>query len=339
MAFRPYAEGDHLQSVAGQSAPRDGLVRSSMSARERLQALRALPIFANLAPDDLVPLASVAEDVEFPAGAAVVRQGEPGDSVYLITAGRVQVSAEVERDGIKTEVVISLLGPGETVGELSLLDGQPRSASCIAMSPTRCLKLERDPFLGALERHWSLSRALLAVLAGRLRRADARLAEQARDPLTGLYSRASLTDLYEREVSRAQRAAVAAGTRRSLAVLYTDVDRFKEINDRFGHHTGDEVLRATAATLMAQTRKSDIVARLGGDEFVALLADSDERGTAHVAARIRATLHKRPPGPVPFSLSIGTTIVDPEDAPSLEQALAAADEAMYRDKSRIARPA
>jgi diguanylate cyclase (GGDEF)-like protein len=200
------------------------------------------------------------------------------------------------------------------------------------------LRLRRADFLAALHDQWALTRALLAALAQRLRRADARLVEFARDPLTGLYSRGALGDLYVRELTRLRlRPAEAAG--RTVALLYLDVDRFKEINDRHGHHTCDEVLRAAAARLTVLTRQTDVVARHGGDEFVVLLADADAGAAERIAARIRRSLHDQPPGPVPFTVSIGTSLADPHAPQPLEALLRDADVEMYREKAAgAARP-
>ncbi|MBI3974148.1 MAG: GGDEF domain-containing protein [Chloroflexi bacterium] len=299
----------------------------------RLRLLGAVPMLAELTPEQLAPLAAVACVERFAAGERILHQDDPGDCVYLVADGRVQVLARIERDGIATEATICWLGPGETLGELSLLDGQPRSASCVAGTDTVCLRLERADFLRALEQHWPLSRALFKVLAHRLRRADGSMAEQARDVLTGLYSRRALPDLYERELARMQRARKARGDDiRSLAVLFVDVDRFKEINDTYGHHTGDQVLRAVARTLSDTTRGVDLVVRLGGDEFVVLLPEAGSDGVWRVATQVRRTLQDDPPGPVPFTVSIGAALVNPSEPQSLDDLLTEADDAMYRDK-------
>jgi diguanylate cyclase (GGDEF)-like protein len=309
--------------------------------RDRLHLLQGILLFRDLAAADLLPLALVAEQVTFRAGEAIVEQGDPGDDVFLIVSGRAQVVARLEQAGITTEATLSWLGAGESVGELSLLDGEPRPATCAAVEETTCLRLRRVDFLTALREHWALTRALLASLAQRLRRADARLVEFARDPLTGLYSRGALADLYARELVRLRfRATGASATPdRTVAMLYLDVDRFKEINDQHGHSTGDDVLRAAAVLLMALTRRSDVVARHGGDEFVVLLADVDAETAARIAARIRRSLREQPPGPVPFTVSIGVALADPAAPQSLEALLRAADAEMYREKAAgAARP-
>ncbi len=305
------------------------------SLAHRLSVLAAVPLFAEVQREHLLPLAAAAEWREFESGQAIVRQGEPGESIYIIIEGRVQVVVACEGDGMLTEAVVSTLQAGETLGELSLLDGRPRSATCFALGRTVCLRLARAEFLRALEADWGLCRALLGMMAERLRRADGRLAEHARDPLTGLYSRRAFADAYEREAARLQRA-YRAGVRQphSTALLFVDVDSFKEINDRFGHQIGDEVLQAVAATLTAAARRNDLVARHGGDEFVLLLPEAGLTGARRVAARVRRRLREQPPGPVPFTVSVGAAVIDPRQPPPLAALLTQADRAMYRDKAR-----
>jgi diguanylate cyclase (GGDEF)-like protein len=321
------------------AAPHTAAEPNGPAVQDRARLLAAIPLFHTLMPLQLRPLADASELVTFQPGEAIVRQGEPGESVFVIVDGRVEVLARAIEDGRVSETVISWLVDGDALGELSLLDGEPRSATCLAVSRTHCLRLGRDAFLHALERHWPLSQAMLHVLARRMRTTDALLADHARDPLTGLNNRRALADLYHRETLRAQRVARKEGhaALQPLAVLFADVDDFKAINDQFSHQTGDDILRAVADVLTKACRTTDFVARYGGDEFVMILPDAGQHGADLVARRVRQVLRQRSLGPIPFSVSIGVTLIDPNEPPSLDEALAAADRAMYADKARLSK--
>lgn len=313
-----------------------GTVSQDIPAEERARLLAGTALFSGLPPEDLLPLAAAAEVITFQPGERIVNQGDPGESLYLVLEGRVEVLARIVEDGVMTETVVAWMTTGDALGELSLLDGQPRSASCVAVNTVRCLCLGREPFLKAIEDNWSLSHALHVVMAQRLRMADKLLAEHSRDPLTGLNNRRALADLYEREAQRVQRVARQRGSidgLNPLAVVFCDVNRFKEINDAYGHQTGDEVLKAIANTLTAASRTTDLVARYGGDEFVILLPDAGIQGAELVISRVRERVETSPPGPVPFTVSLGYALVDPQEPQGLDHLLSQADIAMYRDKA------
>jgi diguanylate cyclase (GGDEF)-like protein/PAS domain S-box-containing protein len=151
------------------------------------------------------------------------------------------------------------------------------------------------------------------------------------DSLTGLANRAQLEEHLALAIARARRH------RRSVAVLYIDLDRFKLVNDTLGHAAGDQLLRQVAARLEQRTRAGDLLARHGGDEFTLLLADleSDARMTAgRVAHDLLATLER------PFSLeghefeiaaSVGVATF-PDDGAELSDVLKRADDALYAAK-------
>ncbi|GGQ68306.1 GGDEF domain-containing protein [Couchioplanes azureus] len=155
-------------------------------------------------------------------------------------------------------------------------------------------------------------------------RAQALLAQQARrDPLTGLANRSVLRD-------RLARAVPAPDD--PVAVLYLDLDGFKDINDRYGHEAGDAVLLAIAERLSAAVREQDLVARLGGDEFVLLLPGV----AADEAVRLAERLLTEIAWPVPYEghqLVVGTSIgIAARDVAGDEALLRVADAAMYRAK-------
>ena len=154
------------------------------------------------------------------------------------------------------------------------------------------------------------------------------------DDLTECLTRRALLEDLDRLWSRAS----AEG----FALLYLDLDRFKEVNDRFGHSAGDDVLRQVSERLRSACRPGDIIGRLGGDELVVAALGIRDRGTArHLASRIRSAIENEiltRAGTVRIGVSIGVVLA--RDAASVEELLERGDEAMYAEKvsSRTANP-
>jgi diguanylate cyclase (GGDEF)-like protein len=172
------------------------------------------------------------------------------------------------------------------------------------------------------------------VLGAENARLMARVSEQAdlfrdraaRDLLTGLPNRGEFTGRVER--------ALIGPARGSVAVLFVDLDGFKDVNDSFGHAVGDELLVEAAGRLSREVRERDVVARFGGDEFVAMLTDCTDEMALEVAERLRHELSRpyRVAGrEVVVSASIGLS--RPGAADDAESALRNADLALYRAKS------
>lgn len=153
------------------------------------------------------------------------------------------------------------------------------------------------------------------------------------DPLTGVYNRYALSEVIEQESSRAQRY------KHPIGVLMIDVNRLKEVNDRFGHATGDKVLKLVANVLSSTVRSSDYVVRYGGDEFLLMLLETNGE-TPRVRDRIIEKMAQKDPSDLhldfPITLSIGIAYWKPTCAVSVEAVLSQADEAMYAEKRRQA---
>ena len=164
------------------------------------------------------------------------------------------------------------------------------------------------------------------------KRAEERLSYDAlHDTLTGLPNRALFLDRLERVIEHSKRHADYV-----FALLFLDLDRFKNINDRFGHLLGDKLLVAIGERLLTSTRSSDTVARMGGDEFVILLEDIEDLDEAsRVAARIQQKIgqpFKLDGHEIYTSCSIGVILND-ESYQSPGEFLRDADIAMYQAKS------
>ena len=174
-----------------------------------------------------------------------------------------------------------------------------------------------------------------SALAERLARLNEELEEARResatDPLTGLANRRAFLD------SAAQLTQAQTARDVPVAVFMIDLDRFKSVNDRFGHSIGDEVLRIFAESAQVNLRPTDIVARLGGEEFAVLLADACRDNAFKVAERIRSTfaaLAATVAGhAVNATASIGVAIIQ-DPAQDVQALLAQADQALYRAKAR-----
>jgi diguanylate cyclase (GGDEF)-like protein len=148
------------------------------------------------------------------------------------------------------------------------------------------------------------------------------------DSLTNVFSRSFLRELLQGEISRAER------NNRPLGLIMSDVDNFKQVNDRYGHLMGDYVLAQIAGILKACVRGSDYVVRYGGDEFLLVLSETDEPGTQTVMNRIRQKVgewdRSNRLGDVTLGISLG--LHQHVAGQTAEQAVAEADARMYADK-------
>ncbi len=148
------------------------------------------------------------------------------------------------------------------------------------------------------------------------------------DQLTGLPNRTMLLDRFTYALNIAHRS------NQSLAVVFLDLDHFKNVNDTLGHTVGDELLMKTARQLKASLRAEDTVSRMGGDEFVLLLLNTDAAGAAHVANKVLKAIakpHIIGRNVLTTTASLGISLY-PEDGEALETLSKNADTAMYRAK-------
>lgn len=150
------------------------------------------------------------------------------------------------------------------------------------------------------------------------------------DPLTEVYNRRSLDDMATKYISRARRSKTA------LTFLIADVDRFKQINTKFGHLTGDLVLAEISAVLRSCIRGSDAVVRYGGDEFLLMLADAGARDAEVVVDRIEDAMEAwNRTGQLPgFEVTISVGSAEWKDGATLDETLDSADNDMYRRKEK-----
>lgn len=177
------------------------------------------------------------------------------------------------------------------------------------------------------------SSSMLMMRLASLRRQRDEMRELAQsDPLTGLGNRRTALARLQDEVDRRR----ALGT--EFGLVYVDIDHFKQINDGFGHASGDRVLSGVAQLLRQLVRASDVVARLGGDEFVLILVGADEATSLRLAERVRERIEllplvgSGPEAPLSCTASIGVVGSVRYPEAGAEELLRRADEAMYAAK-------
>ena len=192
------------------------------------------------------------------------------------------------------------------------------------------LPIDRQDEIGVLARSFDEMQQKIETQVSTLEAKQVELDHLAsHDPLTGLPNRRVFLDRVEHALNRARR------TESRLAILFVDLDHFKEVNDKLGHAVGDVMLLAVADRMRATVRAADTVARLGGDEFIILVEDIENlEAVAMVARKIIESLAH----PVWYqgqSLVIGASIgiaIYPRDGATTTEVIASADTAMYRAK-------
>ena len=144
--------------------------------------MRGVPLFEGLNDEELAALDQVALQRVFPKDRVVIMAEDEGDTLFVISGGQVKVSI-VSEDG--REVILSMLGSGDFFGEMTILDGHPRSANVTTMEETELLMVRRADFLHLVQNKPQIAIKLLAVLASRLRKTDRKIEGLALSDVTG----------------------------------------------------------------------------------------------------------------------------------------------------------
>lgn len=267
---------------------------------------------------------------QFEIGQIVFREGEPGQSAYIILSGRLAII----KGQFSTPVILGCREIEESIGEMALLDEAPRSASVVALEPSVLMEISRENFFELMKDSPEFTQGILRLFSMRLRETsravESATLEKILDPLTGLYNRRYMEIMLNHELQRAERAGYP------VCLIMMDIDHFKKLNDTYGHPAGDEVLRQLAALIKSQVRKADIACRYGGEEFLIILPET----TLEIAAERAETLRQAfgnliivyDGRTMQSNLSLGVAAF-PEHARAPLQLIQAADSALYAAKT------
>jgi len=305
--------------------------------------LAQVGIFSLLSPEETGRVAGYLDPVELGSGEVLFREGDPGDNLYIIRSGRIRIGIRLP-DG--SEHRIAELTAGDFLGEMSIFDNAPRSATCRALEPSALLALSKGEFSAIITEHpriaLKLMYRMLNVATQRLRDTGQIASDMVlwgegaqkraiTDELTGAYNRRFLEDSLDGYV------AEAAEKGRPLSLVMVDLDHFREINERHGHEKADGIIKDVVGLYRSLLGASAVVARYGGDEFVLILPGLDTSAAARALARVCAAiagfdaLTAENGAVTRVTASMGVASY-PADAPDVASLRRAADAALYRAK-------
>jgi CRP-like cAMP-binding protein len=211
-----------------------------LGARPVLASLAAIPFFGGLDPDALDRLAAGMRSRRFRRGEVIFHVGDPGDALFVIVSGEVKISLPSETGD---EAILATLRPGDVFGELALLDGAPRSASASALTPTETVILPRDRFRELIATETGVRDALLASIAGELRRLTTHVEELHFLDITGRLA-ARLVRLAQEGGTTLADGSVRLRTNLTQADLAAMVGCTRQsVNKLLGQFTDDGLLR------------------------------------------------------------------------------------------------
>jgi len=274
---------------------------------------------------------------ELAVGETLLETDQENDRLYVILSGSLHVYLNRERSE-----PVTTLGAGETVGEMSILDGGRVSAIVVAAEPCRLVAMKEELLWSMVQVSHSAACNLLTILTRRLRNANQIIEDQIAqfnsyreygsiDSLSGLHNRHWFDQMLGRLLHRCHLAG------KPLSLVMIDMDNFKEINDSFGHLAGDRAIHGIAQAIVGNSRPGLLAARYGGDEFVIILPEIELSRATAIADRLRqgvmnATILDHHDNALPgLTLSVGVAEAPP--GTGRDQLLAAADAALFRAKN------
>lgn len=309
--------------------------------------LKGVSLFQGMSELELNAVAAFMELRRFKAGQVVFAQGERGTELFIMKAGRV-ASIATDSDGDSRRVYE--FGPGRFFGEMSVIENEPRSATCQALEDSEVLVLDGLDFYRLVWEHPVIGLGMLGsmakVMAGWLDEASGflndtvRWGETARrravmDDLSGLFNRRFLEETMRARFSRSHSSAPRC------AMIMLDIDYFHKHNDKFGRAAGDAIIGTAGAAFGRMVRDGDVAAHLAGDEFAFFMPESGMDEAMMLAERIRQEAEglflefRQGPSGKPLRVALSASLgvaASPDDASDPEALMAAADKALFAAK-------
>lgn len=271
-------------------------------------------------------------------GEVLLKKDQPNRTMFFILGGSLKVYLDDEHQREAAE-----FGQGQTVGELSVIDGSAASAHVVSAGETLVLCVDEETFWRVTHASHGFCTNLLMLLSLRMRSSNISLEQSENlqgkfeqqaltDGLTGVYNRRWLDEMLPRLLQRSEQ------NRQPFCVLMIDVDHFKNFNDNYGHAVGDIALRIAADTLVKKVRPIDLVVRYGGEEFCVLLPETDLQSGIGAGERLRKAIREAEicddtDRPIP-SITISAGLAERRTGENADELLKRSDQALYLAKEQ-----
>ena len=305
--------------------------------------LKSVDIFSLLSEGEIDEIRAHLEDINVEAGSVLFRQGDEGNELYIVRLGSVATSIDLP-DGKSREIAV--FKSGDFFGEMSIFENAPRSATCTAREKSELLVLHQRSIFRIIENHPTAAQKImyrmLNITTQRLRNTGDFLfdmvqwGDKARkraitDEMTGVYNRRFLDDSLNQYVDEARKNG------EPLVLVMVDLDYFRQINELYGHETGDSVIRDVVGVFKNHLKNPNIIARYGGDEFTFLIPGFGPKDALGICDSIRTDVEKletlsRFDGAIKKVTTSQGLACFPESAGDVDSLKKKADSALYRAK-------
>ena len=311
-----------------------------MSHRTNSTILKDVLIFSDIPDEELDIIASELKRKEYKAGELVFKEGDHGDEMYVVIAGRVSIFV-IDNEG--SEVVLSEMVKGNFFGEMSIIEQAPRSATCRVVEDSIFLVFHADDLINIKrsmpECAVKMMNRMLSIIVGRLMNVGAFAAQMVQwglearkraitDPATGLFNRRYIEEFFHGLVNKTK------AEKGSLSLAMFDFDKFSDLNAKYGQEFCDKIIVAAAQLFRDTFDQEDILVRYGGDEFFFIFPGADQASAKRkcddlCSAVRRLTFQEHEE--LRLSCSIGFATF-PDHASNVEELKDRSDKALYQAK-------
>ena len=295
-----------------------------------------LEIFKNVAFESLAGYLLGCKTIYPTPGTLLIDPEQPQRRLLVLLDGMMEVQVEAQGGTYKNDI-----HPGHCAGEMSIFENVKPSAKVYAKANCKILIIEAETALAMLNASHDLCLNFLQILSHRIRNSNKVVCEEEYhircieenakvDALTGLHNRRWLEEMYTRELNRSNAGNL------HLSAFMLDIDHFKNINDKYGHLVGDQVLISVAKTILKCLRPTDMPVRYGGEEFTIFLPGTSVENAKIVSERLRSSVEATkiplPDGKGTLSVTISVGCTERKNDDTVETIIKRADDALYNAK-------